>query len=441
MDLTKGDISKNIKNLAIPASIGFFFNTMYNVVDTFYAGRISNEAIAALSLSFPIFFIIISLGTGISQGSTALISNSLGAKELKKAKLFSRQAVSFGIIISVFLTIAGLLTAPFLFRFLGAKETYLQISLDYMNIIVLGTIFFLIQSILNASLISQGDSKSFRNVLIIGFFLNLILNPIFIYSLNLGVKGIALATVIIQFFGTIYMLYKVLKTKLWDSFNIKNMLPKLDYYKEILHQGFPASLNTMTVALGIFVITYFASRFGSFAVAAYGIATRIEQIFLVPSIGFNMAVLSITGQNNGAKNYKRIKDSINKTFKYGFFLSIISGIILFIFAKELMGLFTTDAQTINSGFEYLRIASFNFFAYILLFQTVSMMQGLKKPFFGLSVGLVRQIILPIIIFPLFTITLKMNLWGLWFGIATIVWSSAIVVFILGRLTLLKKLEK
>ena len=297
MDLTVGSVSNHIKRIAIPASIGFFFNTMYNVVDTFYAGQISTDALAALSLSFPIFFIILAMGSGISQGSNALISNTLGEGRKEKAKKYSRQAISFGFIVAIIITCIGFAISPFLFRFLGAKEEYLQLSLDYMNVILLGTIFFLTQSILNASLLAQGDSKSFRNVLIVGFFMNLLFNPILMYGFGpipaLGIKGISLATVLIQFIGTIYMGYKVSKTKLWNEFNPKNLIPMKSYYKDIAHQGFPASLNMMTVALGIFIITFFASKFGNSGVAAYGIATRVEQMILVPSIGLNMALISL----------------------------------------------------------------------------------------------------------------------------------------------------
>ena len=444
MDLTKGDITSIIKTIAIPASIGFFFNTMYNVVDTFYAGRISTEALAALSLSFPIFFIIIAMGSGLSQGGTALISNSLGESKVLVARKYSRQVISFGVIISVVLTMIGFIISPFLFRFLGASEQYLQISLDYMNIILIGTIFFISQSILNSSLLAQGDSKTFRNVLVAGFFLNLIFNPMLMYGFGpipaLGIKGIALATIIIQFFGTLYMGYRVSQTKLWNKFKPKNLIPVGKYFRDIAYQGFPASLNMMTVALGIFIITFFISRFGNDGVAAYGIATRIEQIFLVPAIGLNMALLSITGQNNGAKKLDRVQAALKKTLKYGAIIELIGGIVIFSFAERLMGIFTDDASVIAIGSYYLRIAAFILFAYVVLFQFVAMMQGLKNPMFGLYVGIVRQIILPLTLFPLFSEVLGFGLKGIWYGIATIIVISAISVFIIGYSILQKRIN-
>ena len=119
--LTEGSIPKHIRNIALPMSIGFFFNTMYNVVDSFYAGRVSTSALAALALSFPVFFIIIAISEGIARGSSALIANAIGAKDVEKEKLLSGQVFSLGLICALSLTVIGLNVAPPLFRILGAE--------------------------------------------------------------------------------------------------------------------------------------------------------------------------------------------------------------------------------------------------------------------------------------------------------------------------------
>ena len=134
MNLTTDPIPGLVRKIAVPASIGFFFNTMYNVVDTYFAGFISTEALAALSISFPVFFIIIAMGTGISQGGTALIANALGEKDSEKAHHICVQCLSFGILFAIGLTILGFAFAPFLFGVLGATGDYLELALDYMNV-------------------------------------------------------------------------------------------------------------------------------------------------------------------------------------------------------------------------------------------------------------------------------------------------------------------
>ena len=212
MDLVRDPIPRLIRQIAVPASVGFFFNTMYNIVDTFFAGLDSTDALAALAASFPIFFIILAMGWGVGQGATALIANAAGEGDPAAAHHFTLQSMSFGLLLSVVLTVLGLWSAPFLFRSLGAEERFLELSLEYMNWILLGTVFFLMQSILNATLNALGDTRTFRDVLIAGCLLNVVLDPWLMFGgwgvPPLGIRGIALATVLIQVAGCGYLLYR-----------------------------------------------------------------------------------------------------------------------------------------------------------------------------------------------------------------------------------------
>jgi len=155
-DLTRGGVGVHLRRLAIPASIGFFFNTMYNVVDTLYAGFISTDALAAMAIGFPVFFVIIALSSGISTGCSALISNALGSKKQTLAKRLASQSFSFGIITSFVLMIAGFVSAASLFRILGAEGAYLNQALEYIRVIFIGMPFFLLLHVLNSMLIARG---------------------------------------------------------------------------------------------------------------------------------------------------------------------------------------------------------------------------------------------------------------------------------------------
>jgi putative MATE family efflux protein len=442
MDLTTDPIPGLVRKIAVPASIGYFFNTMYNVVDTYFAGFISTDALAALSISFPVFFIIIAMGSGISQGGTVLIANALGEKDPERAHQICVQCISFGCLFSIALTFAGLLSAPMLFQILGASGKYLEIALDYINLILCGTTFFVLQSISNACLNAQGDTRSYRNVLIAGFFLNCVLDPWFMFGglgiPAMGIRGIALATIFIQFLGMIYMLHRLSLTKLWDG-PILSMLAPSRIYREIAGQGFPASFNMVSVAVGIFVITWFISMFSTESVAAYGIATRIEQIVLLPTIGLNIAVLSMTGQNNGARKPGRIRETLHTTMKYGLVMMIVGGLLLFPLAGPMMKAFTNDPIVVAHGVDYLRIAAITLCSYVILFQTVNLLQGLKRPMFALVIGLSRQIIAPFIVFYLLAFKLGMRESGIWWGIFLVTWSAAIITHFFGRHMLSKTL--
>ena len=431
-DFTSVHIPLLIRKLAIPASVGFIFNTLFNVVDTYYGGRISTAALAAMGLTFPVFFIILAMGMGMGTGTTALISQSLGAGRNEEADKIGYQAVTLSLINSVLLTIVGLIFAPNLFRILGASDNYLDISVQYMNTILYGTVFFLINSILNSLLNARGDTRTYRNYLIAGFVLNLILDPWFIYGgfgfPALGIRGIGYSTVLIQLIGTIYMVIITRKLKVFQHAHFKDFIPNRKYFTALFGQGFPASLNMLTVAIGIFVITWFASRFGKEAVAAYGIATRIEQIALLPTIGLNIAALTLAAQNMGANRPERVYESWKLNIRYGLIIIIFGSVSVLIFARQLMQAFTDDIRVIEIGIEYLRIAALFFFAYIFLNMSVSTLQGMKKPLYAIFVGLYRQILMPLPIFLLLAITLGWGTKGIWWGIFMVNWSAAIFTF-------------
>ncbi|MFH1350130.1 MAG: MATE family efflux transporter [Pseudomonadota bacterium] len=437
--LTTQPIPKLIRHIAIPASVGFFFHTMFNVVDTWFGGLLSTQALAALSLSFPVFFIIIAVGSGISTGTMALISNALGAGDRAEARLFGIQGITFGVLVSITLTVFGIYVSPVLFHLLGASDDYLNMCLIYMNTIFIGTIFFMLIYMLNAILIAMGDTRSFRNFLIVGFFLNIIFDPWFIYGglgiPPLGITGIALATVLIQSMGGLYLGIKVYRTGLISRKALKDIFPKPAYFKEIALQGFPASLNTMTVGMGIFVITYFISKFGKEAVAAYGIATRVEQIVLLPTIGLNTATLTLVAQNNGAKLFDRIKETLNTALRYGGMIMGVGTIVLLMFSDFLMGLFTDDAPVVGIGVTYLKIAAFVLYAYVILYVNVAALQGVKRPMFAIWIGLFRQIIAPVMVFTLFIQILDFGLMGVWWGIFSVTWIAAVFTLFYARVLL------
>jgi len=438
-------ISALIRQISIPASIGFFFNTMYNVVDTYYGGLISTQAVAALSLSFPVFFVIVAIGSGISTGTSALMSHSLGEGNREEAQKYLTQAISFTIILSILLSFLGHLTGPYLFGLLGASGDYLDMALSYINVIFSGVIFFALSFVMNSSLTSQGDTKTFRNFLIFGFLLNLLLDPWFMFGgfglPAMGLAGVAWATLFVQFIGVIYMSYKAIQSGILCKNCLHMFRPEKKYFSEISKQGFPASLNMMTVAIGIFIITYFISPFGKSAVAAYGIATRIDQIVLMPAIGLNIACLTLIGQNNGAKKYDRVRLVYKTVLKYGFWIILAGMAIVLFLAAPMMSFFSKDKEVVNIGVTYLRISAFAYWAYMISFISVSALQGLKRPFYALWIGLYRQIVGPVAFFWFLAIFLGFQLLGIWWGIFIINWTAALITLFYTRYVLKHKLEK
>ncbi len=233
-------IDDNIYNLfwriAVPSSIGTVFQNLYSLVDAIFAGRMISEiALAAIGQTFPIYFIIIALGIGLSIATTSIVANSIGEKKLSKASKIFCQSLGLAIFVGILISIFGISFGTSIIESINNDRETLKLSSDYMNIIYLGSVIILLLMVSNSCLTAFGDTKSYRNVLIFSFFLNIILNPILIsgtflgYEVfkPLGISGIAIATILSQFIGLLYLLYKISKTEIYKSFKNKYLLPKI----------------------------------------------------------------------------------------------------------------------------------------------------------------------------------------------------------------------
>ncbi len=396
--LTKDPIWTLLRKVTIPASVGSLFQTFYNLVDTWFAGKISAEAIGAIAKSFPIYFTIIAVGVGIGAATNAMIGNSIGEKKERIASLYIAQSLIFAVVVSILVTLFGLNASNFLLGVMGSDAEGIVLTRKYLDIIFYGTFIVLIQISLNGTLNAQGDTKSYRNVLIFSFFLNIFLNPLFIWGYGFipgfGIAGLAIATVISQLIGTIYLAYKVNNCKIREYLKIKCFIPKFEFLKSLTNQAVPVMFSMLFIGVGIFNILYFIGKFGDLATAGYGAALRIEQVFLLPVIGLNTAVLSIGGQNFGAKAYNRIRELYTKALFFGVSFMVGAGIIIFLGAEFFVSLFTDNQEAIKHGVIYLKIAAFIGPIYPTFFITTAVFQAIKKPLYSLYLSILRLTAFP-----------------------------------------------
>lgn len=445
-DLTTGSIMNHIKNISIPASTGLIFTTLYNATDTYFAGQlVGTTALAGITLSFPIYFIINAISNGLGSGTTALLSISIGKRDDNRYHSLVINSFFLGIISSIILLFLGPLSIDFLLELGGGSGETLVEAHKYLKPMFIGSFFFISNSILNGILNSQGDTKSYRNFLIIGFFLNIVLDSLFITGIfglpKLGTTGVALATVLIMVFGTIYLSIKV-----FNSPEISNVLLKKQrlvklHISEILSQSIPAALNTATTAIGVFVINYLILRLssGPSVIAAYGAAMRIEQFILVPTFGLNTAAVTIVGQNYGAQNYDRIRELERKIMMVGMIMVCSLVIIIYPFKAKLIGIFNSDPSVIEAGVKYLRIALFVEPTYIIMGLYTSMLQGVKKPHFAVFLGLYRQLIMPFLLITFLVSVFNLGISAVWWSIFAVNWSATLLTIFYTRRALKKLL--
>jgi len=428
IDLTQGVIKQHIVKLAVPAVVGYFFHTMFNVTDTYFAGLISTQALAALSLSASVFFMVLAIGIGMSEAVTSLVGNALGEKDIAKAQHIALNAIAFAVLISALLSVLGVLCVPFLVDALG-DPSYKTETFDYINLILYGAVFFVGAFFFNALLNATGDTKSFRNVLIVTAFLNILLDYVFIEHFKMGVSGIALATVIAEAITMFYLFYRVKKTKLWAGFKAF----EYDFYvmKNLLKQGLPPSVNMFMMAFGMYIITYFVAPFGKEAVAAFGIGMRIEQVFLMPVIGLNIATLAIVSQNNGARAYERIPPTVSLAIRYGWVMSTIGVSAFLLFAEYFAVLLTSDPEVIEQTALYLRVSGVASYGFVVIFIYVAMLQGIGKPAVIMPISIYRQVIAPVLIFSALA-WMGLGILSLWIGLDMIIFSSALFLWWYGE---------
>ena len=444
MDLLKENIPVLVRKLAIPASVGTLFQTLYNIVDTFYSGLISPEALSALSKSFPIYFIIVATSIGVTVGGTSLIGNSIGEKNEKNASYYFTHIIIYGLLISVFITFIGLYFSEKVFNLMGSTEEITNLGLQYTNIMFYGSFLFFLVVSLNSLLHAEGDTKTYRNVLILSFLLNIILNPILIFGFlfipAMGMMGIGLSTIIAQLIAFLIILFKVLQNPRVKKITIEYFNVKFIFLKNIFFQSMPISIAICGYAVAATFIFTYVGQTSELAVAGYGAATRIEQVVLLPILGINTAIISIIAQNFGANNFDRVKETYFVSIKYGLILMVISGILVYLTADIFPRFFSSNEVVLEYGRRYLKIAAFILPAYPIFFLSNGFFMGLKKSNYAMVNNMMRNVLVPICVFYLakyLSADFDTFFW-LWFVFQ---WTLSILLFTYVSYYIKKKLDK
>ena len=444
MDLLKENIPVLVRKLAIPASVGTLFQTLYNIVDTFYSGLISPEALSALSKSFPIYFIIVATSIGVTVGGTSLIGNSIGEKNEKNASYYFTHIIIYGLLISVFITCIGLYFSEKVFNLMGSTEEITNLGLQYTNIMFYGSFLFFLVVSLNSLLHAEGDTKTYRNVLILSFLLNIILNPILIFGFlfipAMGMMGIGLSTIIAQLIAFLIILFKVLQNPRVKKITIEYFNVKFIFLKNIFFQSMPISIAICGYAVAATFIFTYVGQTSELAVAGYGAATRIEQVVLLPILGINTAIISIIAQNFGANNFDRVKETYFVSIKYGLVLMVFSGILVYLTADIVPRFFSSNEVVLEYGRRYLKIAAFILPAYPIFFLSNGFFMGLKKSNYAMINNMMRNVLVPICVFYLakyLSADFDTFFW-LWFVFQ---WTLSILLFTYVSYYIKKKLDK
>lgn len=351
--ITNGNITDVIFKLSIPLMISNLIKTLYGITDGIYVAQISSEDYAATSFTWPVLYLFIAVGLGVSVAATSLMSQRLGARKLKDCSIYAVHTLILTTVLGVIFSILGVITAPFIVRWMGATGSFEYKSYIFLAINSVGLLFDMIffgyQSILN----SQGRTKSMTIISTISSITNVVIDPFFIFDnvlgipgLNMGLAGAAWATVLSKVLLVVFAI-RVVKKESEIEVNFKNFKLDMGIIKHIFSIAIPASLGSSGEAIGFTVLNGFIQSYGTTTLAAFSMGNRLSDIFNQGAIGIGMALTSITGQNIGAGKKERSKDIFKRANVIITFFSIASAIIILLFKDQLLSIFIKDRSDIE----------------------------------------------------------------------------------------------
>ena len=390
--------SKALWSLAIPIMFGMGVQTLYNLVDMIFIGKLGGESIAGIAFNMPLFFLVLGLTMGLGTGVTASIARFIGQENKKEADNSAEHAIAMAMVISIFLCLLGLMFGKTILSFFGAEGDILSIAWEYLHVMCIGMPFMIFSGFFRSILAGEGDMKFPMMVAGLGTVLNIVLDPIFIFELEnyggigfgLGVAGAAMATVISQvivFCVFIYMLF--VKEHSYITFRLKDFSFSKVIIWDIVSVGLPASLSMIVMAIGQGVFNKILIYFSADTVAAYQVAGRLDMLVFLPIFSIAASLTTLVGMFYGAKEY----DTLRFTIRYGilsaFFITIISSSFIYFFADFTVGFFTDDDLIISIAVSFLKLFSLVYPLIAIAITTGRVLQGLGKGLPVLIITIIR----------------------------------------------------
>src|SRR5690554_1467863 len=362
---TEGKLFNSLLSLALPIIFANILQSAYQLIDTFWLGRLGADAVAAVSLSFPLLFLVLSIGAGLTLAGTVIVARYKGAENQKMVNFSSSQSVFLIFLTSVLLAVLSYFSAAPLMKLIGAGPDIIDDSIVYFEVSSVGFVFLFLFFIFQSLMRGIGNVMLPVYIVLFTVILNAVLDPLFIYGYGpipgYGVAGAAVASVITQFLAASIGLFILFRGKHGIKINLASMNFNIDSLKRTFNIGFPASIEQSTRALGMTMMVVIVTSFGSDIVAAYGIGARMLSFIVIPALGLGIATTSLVGQNIGALKLKRAEKVAKLSAKVAFFGFSGLGAIMFFVAEPLTAFFIpNDPQVIQDGTLFIKIMSFSF---------------------------------------------------------------------------------
>ena len=373
--ILEGNMYKVIILLSLPIMLNNLIQTMYNLTDTYFLSKLGAVEVASMTLAWPVVFLQLALGVGIGIAGTTLISQNIGAKKIDEAKKIAGQLVSFAMGFSILLSISGIISTPYILKVMGATGDIYSNAYTYLVLIVGGAPLMYAGFVYSSIKQGEGDTISPMILSLISVTINIVLDPIFIFYLDLGIKGAALATLLARAIMLFYIIYQLFIRDTPMKLRLKDLKPEFSHIKRLTTLGIPASIGQATIAMGFVVLNSFVNTYGELTLAAFGIGNRINGLIVMPAMGIGGAVSSIVGQNIGNNNVKRVKECVFKSSILGAVFSVAGTAILLFWGSTIVRFFSTNKDIIYLGNDYLKYISLSLIGLAILPIITGALQG------------------------------------------------------------------
>ncbi|MCB9808436.1 MATE family efflux transporter [Candidatus Peribacteria bacterium] len=365
LSLTEGPILSSLFSLSVPIVLSNLLQSAYQITDTFWVGRLSAEAVAAVSISFPISFLLMAIGGGLPMAGAVLVSQYKGKGDDVAVNHTVAQTFLFIIGIAVLLTSIGYVSAEHIIRFMGAAPAVISDATLFLRVTFLGYLFVFMFFVFESLMRGFGEPKLPMKIVLATVLLNLVLDPLFIFGYGIippmGVAGAAMATFCTQALAALIGTLALLRGQYGMHIRLQDLRPDLLFFRQAFFLGLPSSIEQSTRALGMTVMTLLAASFGTMAVAAYGIGVRMLILVIIPALGLSIATSTFVGQNIGAGHIDRAERATRIGAGIGFLILSTCGVLLFFFARPLTLFFIPEGgEAVEMAVTFLKIVSPSF---------------------------------------------------------------------------------
>ncbi|MGB3651044.1 MAG: MATE family efflux transporter [Rivularia sp. (in: cyanobacteria)] len=395
--LTEGNVGSTLVKLTIPMIWGVFAIIAFNLVDTYFVGQLGTEPLAAMSFTFPVVMTLGSLSMGLGVGASSVISRAIGEGDRQRVKKFTTNSLTLAVTAVAIFVIVGLLTIDPLFTALGASADILPLVRDYMQIWYFGMVFLVVPMVGNSAIRASGNTLTPSLIMIFAAAVNIVLDPLLILGIGsfprMELQGAALATVISRGITLIAALFVLHFKEKMLYLKLPSLQDTLWCWKDILYVGLPAAASSMINPISIGVITSLLAGFGAEAVAAFGVASRIESFALIAVMALSASIAPFVGQNWGAKKYARVGKALQISFAFCLFWGLMAAAVLAVAAPTLVAFFNPNPDIVKIASQYLWIVPISYAGAGIIYVASSAFNALGKPIPSVIMTVTRMFVL------------------------------------------------